>query len=176
MPVDKWINRVGYPLNTERKQNLSVQFPGASSLTRGLRPVVRLRRALLALSERRNLTDPRYATCTDIDPMVADMAFIQLSLLGIPAKVVTGNPDADVIARVRGEENTDGQEIKAAAGVRSELEGADKTAGEQSRASRVIADLANSERDMLRAAENTERGRMPEREEQTLTRTIQKER
>jgi hypothetical protein len=28
------------------------------------------------------------------------------------------NPDADVIARVRGEENTDGQEIKAAAGVR----------------------------------------------------------
>lgn len=86
------------------------------------------------------------------------------------------NPDADVIARVRGEENTDGQEMKAAAGVRSELEGADKTAGEQSRASRVIADLANAERDMLRAAENIERGRMPEREEQTLTRTIQKER
>ncbi|MBO4158029.1 hypothetical protein L8O24_16485 [Enterobacter kobei] len=81
-----------------------------------------------------------------------------------------------MIARVRGEENTDGQEIKAAAGVRSELEGADKTAGEQSRASRVIADLANVERDMLRAAENTERGRTLEREEQTLTRTIQKER
>ncbi|HGD3628315.1 TPA: conjugative transfer relaxase/helicase TraI domain-containing protein [Enterobacter hormaechei] len=93
-----------------------------------------------------------------------------------PRKPEPLNPDADVIARVRGEENTDGQEIKAAAGVRSELEGADKTAGEQSRASRVIADLANSERDMLRAAENTERGRMPEREEQTLTRTIQKER
>nr|WP_245004247.1 conjugative transfer relaxase/helicase TraI domain-containing protein [Enterobacter kobei] len=93
-----------------------------------------------------------------------------------PRKPEPLNPDADVIARVRGEENTDGQEIKAAAGVRSELEGADKTAGEQSRASRVIADLANAERDMLRAAENTERGRMPEREEQTLTRTIQKER
>ena len=59
MPVDKWINRVGYPLNTERKQNLSVQLPGASSLTRGLRPVVRLRRALLALSEKQNLSDPR---------------------------------------------------------------------------------------------------------------------
>ncbi|HFQ3043067.1 TPA: AAA family ATPase [Enterobacter hormaechei] len=44
------------------------------------------------------------------------------------------------------------------------------------RTSRVIADLANAERDMLRAAENTERGRTPEREEQTLTRTIQKER
>ncbi|MEP8502122.1 hypothetical protein ABKW02_23285 (plasmid) [Enterobacter cloacae] len=74
------------------------------------------------------------------------------------------------------QENTDGREIKAAAGVRSELEGADKASGEQSRASRVIADLANAERDMLRAAENTERGRTPEREEQTLTRTIQKER
>lgn len=93
-----------------------------------------------------------------------------------PRKPEPLNPDADVIARVRGEENTDGQEMKAAAGVRSELEGADKASGEQSRASRVIADLANAERDMLRVAENTERGRMPEREEQTLTRTIQKER
>ncbi|MGK3212800.1 MobF family relaxase [Enterobacter kobei] len=93
-----------------------------------------------------------------------------------PRKPEPLNPDADVIARVRGEANTEGQEIKAAAGVRSELEGTDKSSGELSRASRVIADLANAERDMLRAAENTERGRTPEREEQTLTRTIQKER
>ena len=93
-----------------------------------------------------------------------------------PRKPEPLTPDADVIARVRSEENTGGQEMKAAAGVRSELEGADKASGELSRASRVIADLANAERDMLRAAENTERGRMPEREEQTLTRTIQKER
>jgi hypothetical protein len=35
-----------------------------------------------------------------------------------PRKPEPLNPDADVIARVRGEENTDGQEIKAAAGVR----------------------------------------------------------
>jgi hypothetical protein len=52
-----------------------------------------------------------------------------------PRKPEPLNPDADVIARVRGEENIDGQEIKAAAGVRSELEGADKTSGEFSRAS-----------------------------------------
>ena len=38
-----------------------------------------------------NPSEQLYATCTDIDPMVADMAFIQLALLGIPAKVVTGN-------------------------------------------------------------------------------------
>ena len=55
-PVDNWIS---CPFNFERKQNLSVQFPGASSLTRGLRPVVRLRRALLDLSEKQNLSDPR---------------------------------------------------------------------------------------------------------------------
>lgn len=42
-----------------------LQLPCASSLTRGLRPVVRLRRALLALSERQNLTDPRNG---DISP------------------------------------------------------------------------------------------------------------
>lgn len=54
--VENWIN---CPSNIQRKKNMFVQFPGASSLTRGLRPVVRLRRALLALSERRNLTDPR---------------------------------------------------------------------------------------------------------------------
>jgi hypothetical protein len=29
--------------------------------------------------------------CIDIDPVAADMAFIQLSLLGIAAEVVTGN-------------------------------------------------------------------------------------
>jgi len=32
-----------------------------------------------------------YSRCTDIDPMVADIAFVQLSLLGIPAEVITGN-------------------------------------------------------------------------------------
>lgn len=38
---------------------------------------------------------------TDIDPMVADMAFIQLALLGIPAKVVTGNTLTLQASRVR---------------------------------------------------------------------------
>lgn len=38
-----------------------------------------------------NPSEQLYATCTDIDPMVADMAFIQLALLGVPAKVVTGD-------------------------------------------------------------------------------------
>ena len=48
-----------------------------------------------------NPSEQLYATCTDIDPMVADMAFIQLALLGIPAKVVTGNTLTLQASRVR---------------------------------------------------------------------------
>lgn len=44
------------------------------------------------------------------------------------------------------------------------------------RVSRIINDMANNERDLVRQTNNTERGRMPEREEQTPSRTIQKER
>ena len=52
----------------------------------------------------------------------------------------------------------------------------DKSVVEESRASRVVADLARAEQDMVRQASDSGRGRMPEIEEQTLTRTIQKER
>ncbi|MBD3126144.1 MULTISPECIES: N-6 DNA methylase [Citrobacter] len=38
-----------------------------------------------------NPSEQLYSRCTDIDPMVADIAFVQLSLLGIPAEVITGN-------------------------------------------------------------------------------------
>jgi len=38
-----------------------------------------------------NPSEHLYTRCTDIDPMVSDIAFIQLSLLGIPAEVITGN-------------------------------------------------------------------------------------
>ncbi|MEA9392679.1 N-6 DNA methylase [Acerihabitans sp. TG2] len=39
--------------------------------------------------------------CIDIDPVAADMAFIQLGLLGIPAEVVTGNTLTMQFNRVR---------------------------------------------------------------------------
>jgi type I restriction-modification system DNA methylase subunit len=38
-----------------------------------------------------NPSEHMFGSCIDIDPVAADMAFIQLSLLGIPAEVVTGN-------------------------------------------------------------------------------------
>lgn len=42
-----------------------------------------------------------YGSCIDIDPIAADMAFIQLSLLGIAAEVVTGNSLTLAFSRVR---------------------------------------------------------------------------
>lgn len=48
-----------------------------------------------------NPSDQMFAYCIDIDPVAADMAFIQLSLLGIPAEVVTGNTLTMKFSRVR---------------------------------------------------------------------------
>ncbi|EAO5527850.1 SAM-dependent DNA methyltransferase [Salmonella enterica] len=42
-----------------------------------------------------------FGRCIDIDPVAADMAFIQLSLLGIAAEVVTGNTLTMQFNRVR---------------------------------------------------------------------------
>ena len=47
---------------------------------------------------------------------------------------------------------------------------------EQHAASLIVNQLANSERDIVRQPDAGERGRMPEHDEQTLSRTIQKER
>ncbi|MEG5888190.1 N-6 DNA methylase [Enterobacter ludwigii] len=48
-----------------------------------------------------NPSKKMYAHCIDIDPIAADMSFIQLSLLGIPAQVVTGNSLTLEFSRVR---------------------------------------------------------------------------
>lgn len=48
-----------------------------------------------------NPSEHMFAQCIDIDPVAADMAFVQLSLLGIPAEVVTGNTLTLECSRVR---------------------------------------------------------------------------
>lgn len=48
-----------------------------------------------------NPSEHMFGSCIDIDPIAADMAFIQLSLLGIPAEVVTGNTLTMQLIRVR---------------------------------------------------------------------------
>ncbi|EIQ7174441.1 hypothetical protein LVQ34_004823 [Escherichia coli] len=85
-------------------------------------------------------------------------------------------PDSGVLASVRDSEQPDGRELLLADSVRKENAVPDKSSHEESRASRVVADLARAEQDMVRQTGDGGRGRMPEIEEQTLTRTIQKER
>lgn len=48
-----------------------------------------------------NPSEQMFGSCIDIDPIAAGMAFIQLSLLGIPAEVVTGNTLTMQLNRVR---------------------------------------------------------------------------
>lgn len=48
-----------------------------------------------------NPSEQMFVNCIDIDPVAADMAFIQLSLLGIPAEVITGNTLTVQFSRVR---------------------------------------------------------------------------
>ncbi|EHT99231.1 ATP-dependent exonuclease/helicase superfamily I protein [Pantoea stewartii subsp. stewartii DC283] len=93
-----------------------------------------------------------------------------------PVKPEPVNPDTGVLAAVRESENSEGREQVAAERIRSEIDRSGRHSGEQERASRVVADLANAERDLVRAAEQAGRDRMPEHDEQTLNRTIQKER
>lgn len=52
----------------------------------------------------------------------------------------------------------------------------DRTPEERAGASRVVSELDNSERDIVRQPDPAEHGRMPERDEPALTRTPQKER
>jgi len=48
-----------------------------------------------------NPSEHMFVSCIDIDPVAADMAFIQLSLLGIAAEVTTGNALTLQLNRVR---------------------------------------------------------------------------
>ncbi|EPR0422803.1 N-6 DNA methylase [Enterobacter hormaechei] len=57
--------------------------------------------AELLLEAGYNPSEQMFGSCIDIDPIAADMAFIQLSLLGIPAEVVTGNTLTMQLNRVR---------------------------------------------------------------------------
>ena len=93
-----------------------------------------------------------------------------------PAKPGLPDPDAGVLASIRENESSGEREQSTADRVRREVDPSEKSAGEQSRASHVVASLADAERNMIRAVDQPERGRMPEHEEQTLSRTIQKER
>lgn len=93
-----------------------------------------------------------------------------------PLKTEPMTPASSLLENIRNSDRPDGREQMVAAQIRSENTPQDKSTNEQERASRVVSDLAAQERDIVRHTDNSERGRMPERDEQTLTHTIQKER
>ena len=95
-----------------------------------------------------------------------------------PVKTEPMTPASSLLENIRNSDRhrPDGREQRVAAQIRSENTPQDKSTNEQERASRVVSDLAAQERDIVRHTDNSERGRMPERDEQTLTHTIQKER
>ncbi|ELU5570847.1 conjugative transfer relaxase/helicase TraI [Escherichia coli] len=85
------------------------------------------------------------------------------------------DPDPQTLINISRHETDAGSE--AIRSMRSDkVPEADMSQTAPERVSRIINDMANNERDLVRQTDNTERGRMPEREEQTPSRTIQKER
>lgn len=83
-------------------------------------------------------------------------------------------PDKNTLRRIASTE--DRQDLEAARLLRAGQEIDTGRGTEVSDVSRQVTELARNERDIARQTNNPEQGRMPEREEQSLTRNIQKER
>ncbi|EEE0771346.1 conjugative transfer relaxase/helicase TraI [Salmonella enterica] len=83
-------------------------------------------------------------------------------------------PDKNTLRRIASAE--DRQDLEAARLLRAGQEIDTGRGTEISGISRQVTELARNERDIARQTNNPEQGRMPEREEQSLTRNIQKER
>jgi conjugative transfer relaxase protein TraI len=83
-------------------------------------------------------------------------------------------PDKNTLRRIASTE--DRQDLEAARLLRAGQEIDTGRGTDISGVSRQVTELARNERDIARQTNNPEQGRMPEREEQSLTRNIQKER
>ncbi|QLY00912.1 MULTISPECIES: conjugative transfer relaxase/helicase TraI [Enterobacter] len=106
---------------------------------------------------------------------VEDAVRIMPGMLEVDDRNEPTIPDGKVLIQVASSDSVSHDEISRH--IRAEKEPlASKVASERAGVSRIVNELANTERDIIRQPENSERGRMPEREEQTPTRTIQKER
>ncbi|POT24484.1 conjugative transfer relaxase/helicase TraI [Citrobacter freundii] len=83
-------------------------------------------------------------------------------------------PDKNTLRRIASAE--DEQDLEAARLLRAGQEIDTERGTEISGVSRQVTELARNERDIARQTNSPDQGRMPEREEQSLTRNIQKER
>lgn len=84
-------------------------------------------------------------------------------------------PDSRVLKQIAASDSNAASEAGRELRHESQPETA-RSGKEQHAASLIVNQLANSERDIVRQPDAGERGRMPEHDEQTLSRTIQKER
>lgn len=104
-----------------------------------------------------------------------DVPVINVAMFAEKARQTLADPDPQTLRNITRHETDAGSEVTRR--LRSDkVPEAELTQAVPERVSRVISDMANNERDLVRQTDNTERGRMPEREEQPLPRTIQKER
>lgn len=87
----------------------------------------------------------------------------------------SNEPDRLTLRNIAGSEDNAASEAVRGHSEKAEIV-QDRTPEERAGASRVVSELANSERDIVRQPDTAERGRMPERDEPALTRTPQKER
>lgn len=87
----------------------------------------------------------------------------------------SNEPDRLTLRNIAGSEDNAASEAVRRHSEKAEIV-QDRTPEERAGASRVVSELANSERDIVRQPDTAERGRMPERDEPALTRTPQKER
>ncbi|EMY0212208.1 hypothetical protein AAIA22_004499, partial [Salmonella enterica subsp. enterica serovar Braenderup] len=83
-------------------------------------------------------------------------------------------PDQNTLRRIAGGEGNSDSDFARIR--RTDKEHDAGRVAEVSGVSRQVTELARNERDIARQTDTQERGRMPEHEEQTLSRTIQKER
>ncbi|EAX1864003.1 hypothetical protein AXD18_22935 [Salmonella enterica] len=83
-------------------------------------------------------------------------------------------PDKNILRSIASSEER--QEIDPAKLLRAGQEIDAGRGADISGVSRQVTELARNERDIARQTNSIEHGRLPEREEQSLTRTIQKER
>lgn len=99
---------------------------------------------------------------------------IKPEIYGADGQKDTPEPDKNVLRRIASSEER--QEIESAKLLRAGQEIDAGRGADISGVSRQVTELARNERDIARQTNSIEHGRLPEREEPSLTRTIQKER
>ncbi|ELF2056103.1 conjugal transfer protein TraI, partial [Salmonella enterica subsp. enterica serovar Gaminara] len=127
----------------------------------------------LAVSKSKADTEPTESPDKIVLPVIEEL-HINGTFNDMQEQMGIPEPDKNVIRRIAAGEGAPDSEVARALPAGKENDAV--PVSEIAAVSRQVKELANSERDIARQPEASGRGRMPEHEEQALTRTIQKER